>query len=200
MFIPEERWIEISRSFIDAYSLFYKEGKETTWIKLNNRDIEITFLPNDNNDPNLIKVILYCPEIERFLEPYFDLSTHATEEIIKMLYWLAKKPQFLDITKITTSDSEEEYEQLRETLVGAYQDCYYDPASEAWEEVGTEIRIIELHDRVFKVIFELDDNGIIDVYIDCVTTKNYCTRCVYIEEQNPEDIIRLIQDLAWEET
>ena len=198
MFLPEERWIEISRSFVDAYALFYKEGKETIWLKLNNRDIEISFFPNDNTDANLIKVMLYCPEIERILETYFDLSTHDTEEIIKMLYWLAKKPQFLDITKITTSDSKEEYEQLRETLVGAYRNCYFDSASEAWEEVGTEIRIIELHDRVFKVIFEPDDDGRIDVYIDCVTTNISCTRCVSKDEQNPEEIIRLIQNIAWE--
>ena len=85
MFLPEERWIEISKSFIDAYSMFRKEGKETIWLKLNNRDIELSFLANDNSHPDLIRVMLYCPEIERILDTYFDLSTHDTEEIIKML-------------------------------------------------------------------------------------------------------------------
>ena len=198
MLISEDKWIEISKSFIEAYSLFYKQGKGTNWLKLNNRDIEISFLLSDNNDSNLIKVMLYCPEIERILETSFDLSTHDTEEIIKMLYWLTQKTHFLDITKITTNDSEEEYEQLREALVGAYKNCYFDSASKAWEEAGTEIRIIELHDRLFKVIFEPDDDGRIDVYIYCVNTNICCTRAVSAEEKNPEEIIRLIQNIAWE--
>ena len=175
MLLPEERWIEISRMFIDAYSLFHTEGKVTSWLKLNNRDIEISFLPSDNIDSDLIRVMLYCPEIETILEAYFNLATHDTEEIITMLYKLAKKPRFLDITKINTNDSEEEYEIIKETLVGAYKNGHFTSASEAWEKEGTEIRIIELHGKLFKLIFEPDGDGRIDVYIYCVNTNICCT-------------------------
>ena len=174
MLLPEERWIEISRMFIDAYSLFHTEGKVTSWLKLNNRDIEISFLPSDNIDSDLIRVMLYCPEIETILEAYFNLATHDTEEIITMLYKLAKKPRFLDITKINTNDSEEEYEIIKETLVGAYKNCYF-ASSQTWEKIGTEIRIIELHGKLFKLIFEPDGDGRIDVYIYCVNTNICCT-------------------------
>ena len=197
MLLPEERWIEISRMFIDAYSLFHTEGKVTSWLKLNNRDIEISFLPSDSIDSDLIRVMLYCPEIETILEAYFNLVTHDTEEIITMLYKLAKKPRFLDITKINTNDSEEEYEIIKETLVGAYKNCYF-ASSQTWKKIGTEIRIIELHGKVFKVIFKPDSDGQINVYINCVTTNVSCTRAISTGEQNLKDIIRLIQNIAWE--
>ncbi len=198
MILPEERWIEISRMFIDAYSQFHSEGKVTSWLKLNNRDIEISFLPSDNIDSDLIRVMLYCPEIETILEAYFNLATHDTEEIITMLYKLAKKPRFFDITKINTNDSEEEYEIIKETLVSAYKNGHFTSASEAWEKEGTEIRIIELHGKVFKVIFAPHDDGLISVYINCDTTNISCTRIISIEEKNPRNIIRLIQNLAWD--
>ena len=84
-YIEREQWIEVCQMFFDAYVKFQIDGTEAHWYGCNYRNIEIAFI----DCGYFVKVQLYCPEVLRILNGDYGRSAKNTEEIIRMLYWLA---------------------------------------------------------------------------------------------------------------
>lgn len=197
--MSREEWLELCQRFFEAYADFRVDGTESHWIVRNNRNIEIAFL--DCGDR--LKVKMYCPEVLRSLSGYYGRSTQNTEEIIRMLYWLAWEAGKKQTYVIKTASPEEEYQQLRNVLVNHYRLCYDATwEDDYWKETGVERLIIKLHGREIAVHFSpnvmWDCNGYIDVSIYSFDTGRSCITFVQQKEKDPKGIIRLIQDMASE--
>lgn len=194
-----EEYVEMCREFFEAYIKFRLEGTEKHWIKHNNRNIQINFF--DHGD--FLTVKLYCPEVLKSLSGYYNHSARNTEEIIRMILWLVFDSEELYTYEIETKDPEKEYSEIKEILIERYRLCY-DAIWEDdhWKGTGEERFIIEFHDREIEVHFYpnamWETNGFIDVNLFCLDTGRSCSTVVNQEEENPEDIIRLIQDMALE--
>lgn len=120
-----------------------------------------------------------------------------------MLYWLAWEAEKRNSYIIKTVNPEEEYQQLRKILVENYRSCY-DACWEDdyWKETGEERLSIQLHGREIEVHFSpnamWDANGYIDAALFCCETGRNCSTVVHQEEEDPKEIIRLLQDMASE--
>lgn len=199
-YIEREQWIEACQMFFDAYVKFCIDGTEAHWYECNGRNIEIAF----SDCGYFLKVQLYCPETLRNLNGYYGKSEKNTEEIIRMLWWLAWEAEKKHTYIIKTAKSEEEYQQLRKILVKNYRLCY-DACweNDYWKEEGEERLIIKLYGREIEVHFSpdamWDPNGYIVVNLFCCETSKSCLTVVHQEEENPEEIIRLIQNMASEQ-
>ena len=105
-YIERAQWIEVCQMFFDAYVKFQIDGTEAHWYECNYRNIEIAFI----DCGYFVKVQLYCPEVLRSLNGYYGRSAKNTEEIIRMLYWLAWEAEKRNSYVIKTADPEEEYQ------------------------------------------------------------------------------------------
>ena len=120
-----------------------------------------------------------------------------------MLYWLAWEADKSNSYVIKATGPEEEYQQLRKILVENYRSCY-DACWEDdyWKETGEERLSIQLNGREIEVHFSpnamWDANGYIDVALFCCETGRNCSTVVHQEEEDPKEIIRLLQDMASE--
>ena len=195
-YIDRVHWVRASQAFFDAYVKFRLDGTNTHSFELNSRNIEIIFI--DHNDYLTIK--LYCPDIRKQLSGIFDQLPKNTEETIRKIHWLAWEAQEQDIYEL--ADAEDEYQQLSEMLVRHYRLCYDPCGGDDWKGVGEEEFDIKLHNRQIKVHFYpdamWDENEYIAVDLFCYETgRNYST-IVQQKEDDPKEIIRLIQDLASE--
>lgn len=198
-YIEREQWIEVCQMFFDAYVKFQIDGTEAHWYGCNYRNIEIAFI----DCGYFVKVQLYCPEVLRILNGDYGRSAKNTEEIIRMLYWLAWEAEKRNSYVIKTVDPEEEYQQLRKILTEKYRLCYDAYWEEDyWKETGEERVIIKLHSREIEVHFSpnvmWDVNGYIDAALFCCETDRRCSTVVHQEEKDPKEIIRLLQDMASE--
>lgn len=195
-----KKYLEICQEFFEAYIKFRLEGTEEHWIKHNNRNIQINFF--DHGDHVLVE--LRCSEILRSLSGLYDGSAQKTQELLRMILWLALDVEDLDVYEIKTSDPEEEYNELRDILVEKYRMCYEDTSEEywKWKITGGENFILELHDRQVNVYFTphvmWEEYGYIDVLIYCLDTGINCSMVVDQAEDNPEYLINLIRDMALE--
>lgn len=198
-FVEREQWIEVCQMFFDAYVKFQIDGTEAHWYECNYRNIEIAFI----DCGYFVKVQLYCPEALRILNGFYGRSEKDTEEIIRKLYWLAWKAYKSNSYVIKATGPEEEYQQLRKILVENYRSCY-DACWEDdyWKETGEERLSIQLHGREIEVHFSpnamWDANGYIDADLFCCETGRICSTVVHQEEEEPKEIIRLLQDMASE--
>lgn len=183
--------------FFDAYAKFQIDGTEAHWYECNYRNIEIAFI----DCGFFVKVQLYCPEVLRSLNGYYGRLAKNTEEIIRMLYWLAWEADKSNSYVIKTADPEEEYQQLRRILTEKYRLCY-DAYWEKdhWKETGEERVTIKLHSREIEVHFSTNAmwEGYIDADLFCCKTDRRCSTVVPQEEEEPKEIIRLLQDMASE--
>lgn len=198
-YIERKQWIEACQMFFDAYVKFQMDGTEAHWYECNSRNIEIAF----SGDSDCITVQLYCPELLRRLSGCFGMTTERNEEIISMLYWLIWEAERLSIYSIETADSEQEYYQLRAILTDRYRRCYYTYcADDDWKGEGEERFIIALHGKQIRVCFypnaNWDANGYIDVKLVSLETGERFNSVVPQNEDDPEEIIREIQRMAWE--
>lgn len=194
-----KKYLEICQEFFEAYVKFRIEGVEAHWLKRNDRNIEIAFF--DQGD--FLKVNLYCPEIFKSLNGYYNHSAQNTEEIIRMILWLAFDAEKLYTYEIEENDYEKEYSKIKEILIERYCLCYDAIWEEdCWKGTGEERFIIKLNNKEIEVHFSpdamWDANGFIDVTLFCLDTGRSCSTVVDQEEENPENIIRLIQDMALE--
>ena len=198
-YIERMQWIEVCQMFFDSYAKFQIDGTEAHWYECNYRNIEIAFI----DCGFFVKVQLYCPEVLRSLNGYYGRSAKNTEEIIRMLYWLAWEADKSNSYVIKATGPEEEYQQLRKILVENYRSCY-DACWEDdyWKETGEERLSIQLNGREIEVHFSpnamWDANGYIDVALFCCETGRNCSTVVHQEEEDPKEIIRLLQDMASE--
>ena len=196
-YIEREQWIEVCQMFFDAYVKFQIDGTEAHWYECNYRNIEIAFI----DCGFFVKVQLYCPEVLRSLNGYYGRLAKNTEEIIRMLYWLAWEADKSNSYVIKTADPEEEYQQLRRILTEKYRLCY-DAYWEKdhWKETGEERVTIKLHSREIEVHFSTNAmwEGYIDADLFCCKTDRRCSTVVPQEEEEPKEIIRLLQDMASE--
>ncbi|SFX41526.1 hypothetical protein [Ruminococcus sp. XPD3002] len=196
-YIERMQWIEACQMFFDAYAKFQIDGTEAHWYECNYRNIEIAFI----DCGFFVKVQLYCPEVLRSLNGYYGRLAKNTEEIIRMLYWLAWEADKSNSYVIKTADPEEEYQQLRRILTEKYRLCY-DAYWEKdhWKETGEERVTIKLHSREIEVHFSTNAmwEGYIDADLFCCKTDRRCSTVVPQEEEEPKEIIRLLQDMASE--
>lgn len=196
-YIERMQWIEACQMFFDAYAKFQIDGTEAHWYECNYRSIEIAFI----DCGFFVKVQLYCPEVLRSLNGYYGRSAKNTEEIIRMLYWLAWEAEKRNPYIIKTVNPEEEYQQLRRILTEKYRLCY-DAYWEKdhWKETGEERVNIKLHSREIEVHFSTNAmwGGYIDADLFCCETDRRCSTVVPQEEEEPKEIIRLLQDMASE--
>lgn len=196
-YIERMQWIEACQMFFDAYAKFQIDGTEAHWYECNYRNIEIACI----DCGFFVKVQLYCPEVLRSLNGYYGRLAKNTEEIIRMLYWLAWEADKSNSYVIKTADPEEEYQQLRRILTEKYRLCY-DAYWEKdhWKETGEERVTIKLHSREIEVHFSTNAmwEGYIDADLFCCKTDRRCSTVVPQEEEEPKEIIRLLQDMASE--
>lgn len=196
-YIERMQWIEACQMFFDAYAKFQIDGTEAHWYECNYRNIEIAFI----DCGFFVKVQLYCPEVLRSLNGYYGRLAKNTEEIIRMLYWLAWEAEKRNPYIIKTVNPEEEYQQLRRILTEKYRLCY-DAYWEKdhWKETGEERVTIKLHSREIEVHFSTNAmwEGYIDADLFCCKTDRRCSTVVPQEEEEPKEIIRLLQDMASE--
>lgn len=195
--IARTQWVEASQAFFDAYIQFRIEGKETHCFELNEWGIEISF--TDHGDYLAVK--LSCPNMRKVLSGYFDHSPKHTEETIGKIQWLAWEAEDGNIYDLT--NAADEYQLLRETLVRRYRLCFAATwEDDFWKDIGEEEFDILLHDRQIHVHFAPDDswetNGSIAVSLFCYETGRTYFTVVDQKEENPKEIIRLIQDIASE--
>ena len=120
-----------------------------------------------------------------------------------MLRWLMWEAAFPDVYDITTADSEKEYKQIRTILTARYSRCYYTYCAEDyWKGEGEERFIIALHGKQIRVCFYPSDmwdvNGYIDVKLVSLETGERFASVIQQDEDDPEEIIREIQRMAWE--
>jgi hypothetical protein len=198
-YIERMQWIEACQMFFDAYVKYQMDCTEAHWYESNDRSIEISFFDNGGD----LMVKLFCPEVMRTLTGYLDGSADKTEKIITMLRWLVWEAAFPDVYDITTADSEKEYKQIRTILTARYSRCYYTYCAEDyWKGEGEERFIIALHGKQIRVCFYPSDmwdvNGYIDVKQVCLETGERFGTVISQEEEDPEEIIREIQRMAWE--
>lgn len=198
-YIEREQWIEVCQMFFDAYVKFQIDGTEAHWYECNYRNIEIAFI----DCGFFVKVQLYCPEVLRSLNGDYGWSAKNTEEIIRMLYWLAWEAEKRNSYIIKIAGPEEEYQQLRRILTEKYRLCYDAYWEEDyWKETGEERLIIKLYGREIEVHFSpnimWDVNGYIDAALFCCETGRSCSTVVQQEEEEPKELIQLIQDMASE--
>lgn len=198
--IERVQWAEACQMFYAAYAKFQIDGTDAHWYECNGRNIEIAFSGNSDS----IMVQFYCPEVLRRLSGYFGILVENNVELISMLYWLIWEAEAPSVYSIETADSEQEYELLRATLTDRYRRCYYNYCvEEYWKGEGEERFIIALHGRQIRVCFYASDrwdvDGYIDVKLHCLETGEQFKTIVLQEENNPEEIIREIQRMAWED-
>lgn len=197
-YIEREQRVEECQMFFDAYVKFCIDGTEAHWYECNGRNIEIAF----SEGSDCIMVQLYCPEVLRRLSAYFGRATDRNEVLISMLHWLIWEAKDPSVYSIETADSEQEYDLLKAILTYRYRRCYYICANDYWKGEGEERFIISLHDKQIRVCFYPDDmwdlNGYIYVKLRCLETGKKFNTMVLLEEDNPEEIIREIQRMAWE--
>lgn len=187
------QWIDACQMFFDAYVKFQIDGTEVHWYECNGRNIEIAF----SECGDWISVKLYCPEILKSLGDYFGMSTERNEELISMLCWLIWEAEFPYVYNITTTDSEQEYDLLRDILIEHYKSCYYVCD---WKGEGEERIIIWIHGVQISACFYPDDIGNgspVSVSLVCLENGERFETIVYQCEDDPEDIIREIQRMAW---
>jgi hypothetical protein len=120
-----------------------------------------------------------------------------------MLYWLAWEAEKRNSYIIKIAGPEEEYQQLRRILTEKYRLCYDAYCEEDyWKETGEEKFIIMLYGREIEVHFSpnamWDVNGYIDAALFCCETGRSCSTVVQQEEEEPKELIPLIQDMASE--
>lgn len=191
-------WIEVYQKFFEAYANFRAEGTAKHWIEHNDRKIELAFF--DCGD--FIQVEMYCPNIIRSLCGKYDGLAQNTEELIRMILWLTLDVEELDVYNIKASDSEEEYKELRDILVERYRKCYEDTNKEDWKDAGEESFIIELHGRRIHVYFYpcaiWDLYEYVNILLYCLDTGINCSTGIEQEKDNPEKLIRMIQDMSLE--
>lgn len=195
--IARTQWVEACQAFFDAYVGFRTAGEVFYCCELNNRSIQIDFI----NHSEYLTVRLYCPKISKGLSGCFDQSPDHTEETIRKIHWLAWEAEELHTYEL--SDAGDEYRQLMEILVWHYRLCFDDPSEDDfWKGAGEEDFIIQIHDRHISVHFSpdamWDANGYIVANLFCFETGRSCSTVVHQEEENPKEIIRLIQDMASE--
>lgn len=191
-------WVDVSQKFFEAYIKFRLEGIQKHLIEHNNRNIEISFF--DHVD--FVSVKLYCPEIIRSLSGCYDGSSQNTEELIRMILWLALDVEELEVYHIKATNSEEAFIELKDILIEKYRYCYEDTIEEYWKDKGDVSFIIELYDRRINIYFTphamWEDNGCIEVYLYCLDTGINCSMVVDQEEADTEYLINLIQDMLLE--
>ena len=195
--IARTQWVEASQAFFDAYIQFRIEGKETHYFVLNEWGIEISF--TDHGDYLAVK--LSCPNMRKVLSGYFDHSPKHTEDTIGKIQWLAWGAEDGNIYDLTNAANE--YQLLRDTLVLRYRLCFAATwEDDFWKDIGEEEFDILLHDRQIHVHFAPDDswetNGYIAVSLFCYETGRTYFTVVDQKEENPKELIRLIQDIASE--
>lgn len=198
-YIEREQWIEACQMFFDAYVKYQMDGTEAHWYESNDRSIEIAFFDNGGD----LMVKLFCPEVMRTLTGYSDGAADKTEKIITMLRWLVWEAAFPDVYDITTADSEQEYDLLRSILIDRYRRCYYTYcANDDWKGKGEEHFIIALHSKQIRVCFYPSDmwdvNGYIDVKLVSLESGEHFDTVIPQDEDDPVEIIREIQRMAWE--
>ena len=196
-YIEREQWIEACQMFFDAYVKFQIDGTEAHWYGCNYRNIEIAFI----DCGYFVKVQLYCPEVLRSLNGDYGRSAKNTEEIIRMLYWLAWEAEKKQTYVIEAASPEEEYQQLRKMLTDHYRLCYDAYwENDYWKETGEERLSIQLYGREIEVHFSPNAmwDGYIDAALFCCETGRSCSIVVHQEEKDPKEIIRLLQDMASE--
>lgn len=197
--IERVQWAEACQMFYAAYAKFQIDGTDAHWYEYNGRNIEIAF----SFESDCIMVQLYCPEVLRRLNGYFDISAEQNVELISMLHWLIWEAEDPSVYSIETADSEQEYNSLRDILTDRYCRCYYTYCAEDyWKGEDEERFILSLHGKRIRVCFYPSDmwdvNGYIDVKVQCLENGKQFKTIVLQEEDNPEEIIRAIQRMAWE--
>ena len=193
-YIERVQWVEACQMFFDAYVKFQMDGTKAHWYECNNRNIEIAF----SGDSDRVSVQLYCPEILRSLLGDFGITTERNEETISMLHWLIWEAEEPGVYSIETADSEHEYNLLRVILTERYSRCYY-RGDDDWKGEGEERFIIVLHGKQFRVCCEPDEFRYIIIKLVCIETSERFQSVVLMDEDDPEEIIREIQRMAWED-
>lgn len=197
--ILRKEWIAICREFLENGAAAFSDGKNKQWIEINGRRIEVTFIDHDD----YLTVQIDCPEVHRTLRSHCDYAAHYAETAAKMILWLAFDAKVMRIYEIDTLDPVCEYRILRKLLVENYRKCYdAEWEDEYWRETGERVFMIRLYDRQIKVHFfpsaMWDIYHSVDVSLLCLDTGRIGTTVVFQDEDDPEELIRLIQNMVRE--
>ena len=192
-------WIAVCQKFFEAYVNFRVEGTAKHCIEHNDRNIEISFFDHGYNT----SVELYCSKIHNGCMGFYNGTLRNTEKLIRMILWLALDVEEPDVYNIKASDPEEEYKELGDILVERYRNCYENELEEYWKGVGEVRFILKFHNRRILVFFYADPSwepycGYVNVDVHCLDTDLICTTFINQEEDNPDYLINLIQDMSLE--
>ncbi|WP_295069697.1 hypothetical protein [Ruminococcus sp.] len=184
--------IEKSRQSIDAYleraCLLGYDSSECI-IELYGRQIYVLSQVNDA-DESYINYWFTCIDTNRGLQDTV-LYGFSIDSVIQKILYLALEPECF---KINTSDYYWEYELIKRIVVPAINICPY--SCESGKEM--EERSVELHSRQIRMQLKYGRTTFIEVFLDCITTgrSKYCLVREY--DEDPKELIRDIQELAWE--
>ena len=158
-------------------------------IELYGRQIYVLSQVNDA-DESYINYWFTCIDTNRSLQDTV-LYGFSMDSVIQKILYLALEPECF---KISTSDYYWEYELIKRIVVPAINICPY--ASESGKEM--EERSVELHSRQIRMQLKYGRTTSIEVFLDCITTgrSKYCLVREY--DEDPKELIRDIQELAWE--
>lgn len=182
----------------DAYWAMEADDVECI-IKLYGRKILVHLQVNDC-DESCTDFWLECLDTDRSLLQVVGYGNGTMEDIIQRIQYLALEPECF---KIITTDYEWEYELIRAIVDNAIHVCPYACSSGK----SMEERTIELHGRQIKMQFRIKDkvqampkerDYYISVHLDCITTGRSISCAVEAFDENPQELIWKIQEIAWE--
>jgi len=214
---PEEEYQQLGKILAENYRLCYdayweeeywkETGEERLIINLHGREIEVHFSTNAFWDRDgYIDVDICSLDTGRRCSTFVQQKVSDPEGIIRIIQDMALEP---DTISFSITDSEWEHDLLKESLVGGQTESgdfiarFPFQLFNRLEKCIKEEHRFYLHQR--EVIIRINPHGdYTDIIIDCPTTeRSYAFDLPkqsdgYKIEEISEEVIRRIQELAWE--
>lgn len=203
------KWLDVSREFWEAYTLFRLEDEQDHLLLINNKRISLHFTSEDTEDGPYVTVVGNCSDVPNgSFDQFFYLCEEAactesltTKRIIAQLYRIAWCSDELDEVEIEMDDTEKAYQTITEILTemgAACFDAYFEPA--CLLGAGCARCVLKILDREILITATCNcyREECTDYWLVCLDTDRSLADFSVTEGWTPNDAIQKIMYLATE--